>query len=276
MNSNIVIISIEGNIGSGKSTLLHHLKQHCNQILEKTNKTNELNSLIEKNGNTFKVVSVENVCTIARVNVDATNVKYKYHFLEEPVNEWSKIKDKAGETILEKFYNNQEKYSFPFQMMAYISRLKNLMDVVNEINNDSGGDEFKHIIITERSLYSDRYVFEKMLYEGGKIEEVNHLIYLNWFDAFAKAYPVKKVVYVETAPKICHKRIEQRLRKGENSISIEYLNMCNQYHEVMIFKNDDLTNWKENRLILNGNFDIYKEHAILELWIKQIIAFAKM
>ena len=33
----------------------------------------------------------------------------KVVYVQEPVNEWSKIKDKKGETILEKFYANQHK-----------------------------------------------------------------------------------------------------------------------------------------------------------------------
>ena len=45
-------------------------------------------------------------------------------FLREPVSDWEKIKDSEGNTILKKFYAEQEKYSFAFQMMAYISRLK--------------------------------------------------------------------------------------------------------------------------------------------------------
>jgi deoxyguanosine kinase len=39
-------------------------------------------------------------------------------FLKEPVDEWEKIKDENGVSILEKFYEDQNKYSFPFQMMA--------------------------------------------------------------------------------------------------------------------------------------------------------------
>ena len=30
-------------------------------------------------------------------------------FLQEPVSEWNEIKDNSGETILSKFYENQEK-----------------------------------------------------------------------------------------------------------------------------------------------------------------------
>ena len=44
-------------------------------------------------------------------------------FLQEPVDDWNSIKTSDGITILEKFYSNQEKYAFSFQMMAYISRL---------------------------------------------------------------------------------------------------------------------------------------------------------
>ena len=132
MNSNIQIISIEGNIGSGKTTLLTNLKNYY--------KDNE------------------NII-----------------FLKEPVDEWAQIKDENGATILEKFYADQAKYSFSFQMMAYISRLKLLRDTLKKYNNK------KIIIITERSLYTDNMVFAKMLYDSGKIEHINYQIYLNWF-----------------------------------------------------------------------------------------------
>ena len=35
------------------------------------------------------------------------------------------------------------------------------------------------IFITERSLFTDKYIFAKMLYDQGKIEDVNYQIYLN-------------------------------------------------------------------------------------------------
>mgnify|MGYP003333660748 FL=1 len=37
----------------------------------------------------------------------------KVVFLQEPVDEWESIKDESGESILEKFYGNQQKYHFP-------------------------------------------------------------------------------------------------------------------------------------------------------------------
>jgi len=63
------------------------------------------------------------------------------------------------------------------------------------------------IIITERSLLTDKHVFAKMLYDNGKIEYVNYQIYLKWFDTFSKDFPIEKVIYVKTSPEICHTRI---------------------------------------------------------------------
>ena len=58
-------------------------------------------------------------------------------FLREPVDDWEKIKDNQGNTMLKKFYADQEKYSFAFQMMAYISRLTILRDTIKEIKEKS-------------------------------------------------------------------------------------------------------------------------------------------
>ena len=54
----------------------------------------------------------------------------KMVFLDEPVKCWNNIKDANGVTMLEKFYSDQDKYSFPFQMMAYISRLAVMKEAI--------------------------------------------------------------------------------------------------------------------------------------------------
>ena len=58
-------------------------------------------------------------------------------FLKEPVDEWENIKDSNGVTILQKFYADQEKYSFAFQMMAYVSRLNVLRDALKTLHQKS-------------------------------------------------------------------------------------------------------------------------------------------
>ena len=106
-------------------------------------------------------------------------------FLKEPVDLWEKITDENGVTILEKFYKDQDNYSFPFQVMACVSRFKVLMDLKKSINEKYlAGYKKPFIIITERSLYTDKLVFAKMLYDSKKIEYVNYQIYLSLFDTF--------------------------------------------------------------------------------------------
>ena len=189
-------------------------------------------------------------------------------FLKEPVDEWENIKDANDVTILEKFYADQEKYSFAFQMMAYVSRLKVLRDALKTLDTTS---DKKYIIITERSLNTDRYVFAKMLYEAGKMEDVFYQIYLNWFDTFSQEFPVHKIVYVKVEPGICHTRISKRAREGEGCIPLEYLDACNKYHEEM------LQNMNENleKLLLDGNVDIYENISEMEIWLHKIDDFIR-
>lgn len=234
------IVSIEGNIGSGKSTLLENLRKHYSN-------------------NTHII------------------------FLREPVEDWEKIKDANGNTMLKKFYADQAKYSFAFQMMAYISRLKILRDTVNKIvserwedmivNYDAQKNYFElpqFVIITERSLYTDKQVFAKMLYDQGKIEDVCYQIYLTWFEEFAKDFPINYSVYLNTEPEKCYERIHKRARDGEEVIPLAYLKDCHNYHEEFLDENKGI---QSNKLILDGNVDIYENEKTVEQWLEQFNEF---
>jgi len=187
-------------------------------------------------------------------------------FLREPVDEWESIKDAEGISMLQKFYADQEKYSFPFQMMAYISRLALLKEAMK-----------KHpcaIIITERSLYTDKFVFAKMLHDMKKIEDVSYQIYTKWFDAFAQECPIHRCVYVNTDPKICHERIVKRSRTGEDSIPLDYLTSCDEYHKAMLLEIHSMFQRGESDVILlDGNVDIYSSPHTINDWIQKITSF---
>tara|TARA_Y100000590_G_C15461954_1_gene916789 strand:- start:22 stop:666 length:645 start_codon:yes stop_codon:yes gene_type:complete len=152
----------------------------------------------------------------------------KYIIIDEPVSLWKTFKDKNGEDILSKFYKDQDRWSFAFQMMAYISRLSEIKKMIQKYPNK--------ILITERCAYTDYHVFAKMLYSSNKISEIEYKIYCHWFDEFMKDIPIVGYIYLTTPPKTCLERIKQRGRKGEENIPLEYLKMCDHYHK----------NWLQN------------------------------
>jgi deoxycitidine kinase/deoxyguanosine kinase len=181
-------------------------------------------------------------------------------FLKEPVDEWENIKDNEGKTILQNFYENQKKYSFSFQMLAYISRLNLIKEAIKKNPNA--------IIITERSLYTDKMVFAKMLYDDGLINSIDYQIYLKLFESFTDEYPVNKIIYVKTKPNICIERIKKRSRTGETNIQLDYLVNLDKYHNEMI---NSTVGYRS--LSLDGDLDIYENSEIINYWIQIIKEF---
>lgn len=207
-----IILSFDGNIGSGKSTIVKYLE-----------------------------INFENYYKSKKPN---DNIKIC--FIQEPVSEWERIIDqKTNKNIIECFYSNNEKYSFAFQMMAYISRLS-LFNKALKQNYD--------IIITERSLFTDKNIFAKMLYDTNKMNHIEYQIYLKWFDEFTESFKNMKIIYIKTNPEICFERIVERNRKGEN-ISLIYLNNCHLYHELWL---NNINN--ENILVINGDIKLNKNN----------------
>ena len=145
-------------------------------------------------------------------------------FLEDPVNEYIKIKDDT-QNILEIFYKDSVKYAFPFQMMTLITRFH----IINKIIKNNPNT----IIILKRSLYTDKYIFAKMLFETNKMNTFEYQIYNKWFDEFTQNPIEYKYIYILSDPIYCFERIKERNRYSEHRITIDYLKLCNDYHDQM-------------------------------------------
>lgn len=220
-----VIIAVEGNIGAGKSTLLEKLQEK-----------------------------------FANTNNEQLNVL----FMKEPVELWQTITDKNGEDILSKFYENAEKYSFAFQIMAYSTRLAKLKEAIRETEYN--------VIICERSLEADRNVFAKMLTDNGKIEDIMFSIYDRLYRDTSDDFQMDGVVYLNTTPEVCHQRVQTRDRHGENGISVDYLTDCQKYYEKWLIEGEDL-NTNTKILELNCNVNVTYNNDEGDIWIKRIIEF---
>jgi deoxyadenosine/deoxycytidine kinase len=176
-------------------------------------------------------------------------------FVEEPVDTWSTIVDENNTPILTNLYKDTHKYAFRFQMMAYISRLHLLRQAVCSNNYQ--------VIITERSVMTDRHIFAKMLHDDGHIALDEMSIYLKWFDEFISDVYPSSFVYVRADALTCDGRVKKRARPGE-IIELSYLQRCHDYHEQW------LNNMGNNVVVLDANLDLDKNPHIHEEWSKII------
>ena len=206
------IMAIEGNIGAGKTTLFNNLKTY-----------------IEEKYPNKKII-----------------------FMREPVDIWQNICDSYGDSILSKFYKEPDKYAFPFQIMAFSTRLSLLRNTIKE-NPDC------ELIVCERSLEADKNIFAKMLFMEGKIEDVNYQIYHHLYNSSAPEFCVDAIIYVDADPDICYQRIHLRNRQGEDKIELDYLRKCrNYYHDWLIYGQN--SGGKTNCIHfddISGNMHIY-------------------
>jgi deoxyadenosine/deoxycytidine kinase len=211
-----VIISVEGNIGAGKSTLLKYLTTYAEEILE-----------------------------YRRMNAK------KMKILQEPVDIWNTVMDENGKNILTKYYEDPDKYSFPFQILAYTTRLSLITDELEKKDSD--------IIICERSLGADKNIFAKMLYDDKKIEFINYQIYNRLYSDTAVA--AHAIIYLDTSPEVCMERINKRSRTGEDKIQLEYLEKCKKYYDDWI-SNEDRNHTHVLHLNTNEDIDYTDENLI--------------
>lgn len=141
----------------------------------------------------------------------------------EPVGEWLTLKDDDGKSLLELFYQDKRRWAYTFQNLTILSRLKAIRDVLRSTK--------KSIIIMERSVLTDRYVFAEMLKDDGLIDELEYQLYLKWFEQFASELPLKGMIHVTTGIKLATSRISKRGREGEENIPTDYLSKLEEQHD---------------------------------------------
>jgi len=155
-------------------------------------------------------------------------------FLQEPVDMWTSIRDsETDETVIQRFYKDPAKYAFSFQVLAYATRLSLLRKMIADHPEC-------RMIVCERSLDADKYIFAKMLHEDGMIDEIQYKIYETFFNEFSASFDLDGVVYLDVDPTVCHERVAIRNRDGEEGISLDYLYRCREFHENWL-KDNPLT-----------------------------------
>ena len=180
----------------------------------------------------------------------------KYEVIEEPVNEWLSIKDNNNKNLLGLFYENPQQYAYLFQSIVFKTRLKSL-DIIQE----------KDIRFSERSIWTDKYVFGVSSIESGKMSELEKNCYYSWFDWLEEKFNPNPagIIYVKTSPIKCKERINKRNRTEEDNIPIEYLKELDDRH------NNWLLNWDKTPVLVIDN----EEDNNWENILSQIYKFIK-
>jgi len=175
----------------------------------------------------------------------------------EPVEKWQSYKDEQDINLLNNFYNDQQRWGYTFQNMAFMTRVKDLIKPCDT--------KYKFI---ERSIYTDRNCFALNCYETGKINKMEWEIYTDWFNWLSDSFDVKPdgYIYLRVKPDICLERINKRNRQEESGIPIEYL-------ENIHIKHDDwlLNEKKIPVLVLDWNCSFDNNiKDVIESFIKKL------
>ena len=151
--------------------------------------------------------------------------------LLEPVGEWISTKNAEGKSILQLFYEDKKRWSMTFQLYAFLSRLEDMKRLLKECEKAEGEP---YIILTERSVLTDRFVFAEMLHKQGFLDDLEWTLYLKWFHAYAADVPIQGILYLSTSAATSKERIGIRNREGEDSISADYLDALEAQHRSWV------------------------------------------
>lgn len=176
-----------------------------------------------------------------------------YTVFEEPLDVWQQnYIHENGKDILTLFYEDMNKWSFPFEVIVMMTRYNRIREAMESKSMPTQNEQ--GIVFIERSLLTDRYVFAKNLHKTGVISDLEWKIYLDWHDTFMKAVEhmfsahTVEYFYIRTTPDVCTERKEKRARAAENTMVPQYMIDLHDRHE------DWLLNMKEYPVhVINGN-----------------------
>lgn len=152
----------------------------------------------------------------------------------EPIEQWSTHNDA---NLLRRMHNNPRKWSFIFQTMVMSDMLQTHIRL--------GSTK-----IIERSLGSTYHVFLRQHHTNKTMNHDGIEILQQWFHTAVDLFPTypEVIIYLKSSPEFVLKRVQERDRKEERGISIDYLTQIQTYYDEWLVRKN-----KSSRvLIING------------------------
>lgn len=136
--------------------------------------------------------------------------KKRYIPFEEPV---------INNTLLEKFYHDRKRYSFPLQVLFLNKRFKDIK-AASKIENT----------IMDRSIYGD-VIFAKLLHTNGEMSTEEYELYLELFENMLEHVKAPRLmIYLEASVDEAVRRINKRGRDYEKIVERDYWQNLNNYY----------------------------------------------
>ena len=142
---------------------------------------------------------------------------------------------------LSDFYQDMGAWSFHLQIYFLGHRAQQYLELVGDSKS----------AIADRSIYEDAKIFARALYHQGSLSERDLMSYRRVFHQIVNHLPEPDLlIYLVAPPDILLKRIEERGRKMESGITLEYLSLLDSFYDdwmktfdlcpVLKIRSDDL------------------------------------
>ena len=144
-----------------------------------------------------------------------------FAFYPEPLSQWQ---TGYAANLLARFYTDTPRWAFTMQIGAFVTRANAL----------ALRKEGEHAVF-ERSIYCDRHVFAKNLYETGLLDETEWGVYIQFWEYASAAVPrPDAILYLRTPAEECYRRLQARARAEESAVSLAYLQQLEAQHDAWL------------------------------------------
>lgn len=164
-----------------------------------------------KKGGFWNMLVIDGVVGVGKTTLMNILRDKGYISFEEPVYD---------NPILEKFYYDRHRYSFPLQIFFLNKRFKHIKEA-SQIDNS----------VMDRSIYGD-IIFAKMLKDSGEMSPEEFNLYIELFENMIEhCMAPKLMVYLEISTDEAIKRICKRGRDYEKIVERDYWDSLNSNYK---------------------------------------------
>lgn len=184
----------------------------------------------------------------------------------EPLDQWQH--QVHGQSLLANFYQDPHRWAYSMETFTMLSR-------VQEHMREQQHSDQRRII--ERSIYSGHFCFARNGYENGFMSDLEWHMYSHWFTFLTSSTcrAPQGFIYLRISPSRALERIQNRARKAESGITLDYLDQLHACHERFLVQKDGLSEDLKNVpvLVLDADLDFEHDRSRFVVLMKSLESF---